>query len=367
MSDAVLCLIGAGHAHLGVIDAIRKGRLSARSIVLIEPREAMQYSGMVPGWMAGEYALRETQIPLGPLVKEAGLEWHCEEAVGISPDERIVTLASGRQVAFDIASIAIGGAGQAASVLGCDERLLDIRPIDDFVIRWGAFRHVARGAKRIIVVGGGAGGAELAFGAANDPAFDADVVLVTGKHGLLPEMPSMVRSHARAEYARQDIRVVHGEARFEEGRLEVAGERLEQADLIVAAVGSGAPEWPARCGLPVNAAGFVEVDEHQRLCGYPHIFAAGDVACRTDRQVPHSGVHAVYSGPILAANLRAALRGKQPRKVYRGRAMNLYILNTGRGEAILSYGPFGIQGRWLREVKDWLDRRWIERFTTSAD
>ena len=260
MSDAVLCLIGAGHAHLGVVDAIRKGRLSAQRIVLIEPREAMQYSGMVPGWMAGEYALGETQIPLAPLVREAGLTWHCEEAVSISPEERIVTLASGRQIAFDIASIAVGGAGQAASVLGGDERLLDIWPIDDFVSRWGAFRQAAGKAKKIVVVGGGAGGAELAFGAANDPAFDADVVLVTGKHGLLPAMPAMVRARARAEYALQGIRVVHGEARFEEGGLGVAGERLEQADLVVAAVGSGAPEWPARCGLPVNAAGFVEVD-----------------------------------------------------------------------------------------------------------
>ena len=363
----MLCLIGAGHAHLGVIDTIRRRGLPATRIVLIEPRPAMQYSGMVPGWMAGEYRAEETQIPLAPLVREAGLEWYREEAVAISPGERVVTLASGQRIAFDIASLAIGGAGQAAKVLGNDERLLDIRPIDEFVAAWEKLRSQASAVGTIAVVGGGAGGAELAFGAANDPTFDAQVTLITGEAGLLPDMSAMVRARARSEYARQGIRVIEGEARLEGGRLLAGGKVLEPPDMIIAAVGSGAPEWPARCGLPVNADGFVEVDKHQRLCGFSHIFAAGDVAFRTDADIPHSGVHAVYAGPVLAENLRAALRGEAPRKVYHGWGKNLYILNTGRGEAISSYGPLGLQSRWLRRVKDWLDRRWIERFTNPAD
>ncbi len=366
MSGRVLCLIGAGHAHLGVIDAIRKRGLPARRIVLVEPRAAMQYSGMVPGWMAGEYRIEETQIPLAPLVAEAGLEWHREEAVAICAGEKTVTLANGRRIGFDIASLAIGGAGRAAKLLGSDERLLDIRPIDGFVAGWDALRSRAGAIGTIAVIGGGAGGAELAFGTANDPTFDARVTLITGKGGLLPGMSAMVRSRARSAYERQNIRVIEGEARLEDGRLMVGEAALDPPDLILAALGSDAPEWPGCCGLPVDAEGFVEVDEHQRLCGFPYIFAAGDVAHRTDRNVPHSGVHAVYAGPVLARNLRAALQGRPPRGIYRGRAMDLYILNTGRGEAILSYGPLGLQGRWLRRVKDWLDRRWIARFTTPA-
>ncbi|WP_279350416.1 NAD(P)/FAD-dependent oxidoreductase [Erythrobacter litoralis] len=366
MSKGVLCLIGAGHAHLGVIDAIRKGKLEAERVLLVEPRTAMQYSGMVPGWMAGEYTLDQTRIPLAPLVEEAGLEWHREEAIAVSPTDRTIVLESERRLTFDVCSLAIGGAGQAAAVLGCDERLLDIRPIDGFVARWSILRNSANRIRDIAVVGGGAGGAELAFGAANDPAFDAHITLIAGEGGLLPEMSAMVRRRAKAEYARQSIRVIEKEAQFVNGSLAVEGEELPPFDLVVAAVGSGAPEWPARCGLPVNADGFLEVDEHQRVCGIPHIFAAGDVAHRTDSHIPHSGVHAVYAGPILARNLQAALKGRAPRNVYRGRGMDFYLLNTGRGAAILSYGPLGTRARWLRCLKDWLDRRWIARFTNPA-
>ena len=67
-----IVLLGAGHAHLGVIDDwLKHGPPHARTI-LVEPRDAMQYSGMVPGWMAGEYRGEETLIALAPLVRAAG-------------------------------------------------------------------------------------------------------------------------------------------------------------------------------------------------------------------------------------------------------------------------------------------------------
>ena len=367
MSNRVLCLIGAGHAHLGVIDAIRKGRLEAGRVVLIEPREAMHYSGMVPGWMAGEYQAEEAMIPLAPLIEQAGLDWYRSKAVAINPAARTVMLSNGQEVAFDIASIAIGGAGRAREILGHDPRLLDIRPIDRFVDSWAALRDRTPSPRRIAIVGGGAGGVELAFGAANDPAFEgADIMLVTGKSGLLPGMNAMVRRRVRAEYARQNVRLVEEEAQFDAGRLTAAGEDFGSLDTILAAVGSGAPAWLRESGLPVSEDGFVKVDRHQQVCGLPHIFAAGDAAHRTDRDIPHSGVHAVYAGPVLAKNLASALCGEKPSAVYRGRGMDFYLLNTGRGEAIVSYGPLGFQGRWLRRLKDWLDRRWIRRFTTPA-
>ena len=66
-----IVLLGAGHAHLGVIDDwLKHGPPKARTI-LVEPRDEMQYSGMVPGWMAGEYRGKETRIALEPLVREA--------------------------------------------------------------------------------------------------------------------------------------------------------------------------------------------------------------------------------------------------------------------------------------------------------
>ena len=366
-ADPVLLLVGAGHAHLGVIDDWRKNGAPRGRSLLVEPLEAMLYSGMVPGWIAGEYRASELAIPLGPLVEEAGLEWHRAQLVRIDPEARIAHLDNGETLAFDICSIATGGAGQESDVLGADERLLDIRPLSGFIGRWQVLRDTEPQHRRIAVIGGGAGGVELAFGFRNSSHWrDCSVTLVTGTSGLLPDHAAAVRERVAGELEAQDIEILHEDAAIREGAL-MAGERsLEPLDLMAAAVGSGAPEWPAGSGLPVDDDGFVRVDEHQRVCGFEHILAAGDVARRTDQAVPHSGVHAVYTGPVLAKNIRRMLAGKSPRRSYSPRFMDFYLLNTCRGESIASYRRFGLQSHWLRRVKDWLDTRWIKRFTRPA-
>ena len=47
------------------------------------------------------------------------------------------------------------------------------------------------------------------------------------------------------------------------------------------------------------------------------------------------------------ANLRDALAGKPPQATYHPRRHSLYLMNTGDGAAILSYGPFSAEGRWV--------------------
>lgn len=363
-AEPTLLLVGAGHAHLGVIDDWRRKGAPKGRTLLVEPLGAMQYSGMVPGWIAGEYRVSELSIPLAPLVEQAGIIWHQARLVAIDPQARVAKLDDGTEIAFDVCSIATGGAGQAARTMGDDSRLLDIRPLDRFVSRWQVLREAEPQHRRVAVVGGGAGGVELAFGMRNSAHWrDLTVMLVTGRSGLLPSHSPSVRRRVARELARQDIALLEEDAAFENGEL-VAGERsLEPLDLVVTAIGSGAPDWPRESGLSVDADGFIVVDRFNRASGHPHIFAVGDVARRTDREVAHSGVHAVYSGPVLARNLRRTLSGDEPARSYSPSFMDFYLLNTCRGEAIASYASLGAQGRGWRVLKNWLDRRWIKRFT----
>ncbi|QKG70120.1 FAD-dependent oxidoreductase [Erythrobacter mangrovi] len=366
-AEPTLLLVGAGHAHLGVIDDWRRNGTPKGRTLLVEPLAAMQYSGMVPGWIAGEYRASELAIPLAPLVEQAGITWHQARLAGIDPRARVAKLDDGSEIAFDVCSIATGGAGRAARAMGNDPRLLDIRPLDRFIGRWQALRDDVPQHRRVAVIGGGAGGVELAFGMRNSAHWrDLAVTLVIGEAGLLPSHPAPVRKRVTRELERQGIALLAEDAAFERGELVAGGRSLEPLDLVVAAVGSGAPDWPRENGLPVDPDGFIAVDRYNRACGQPHIFAVGDVARRTDRDVAHSGVHAVYSGPVLARNLRRSLSGEEPARSYSPSFMDFYLLNTCRGEAIASYAALGVQGRGLRVLKNWLDRRWIKRFTRSA-
>ncbi|QUL38012.1 FAD-dependent oxidoreductase [Erythrobacter sp. JK5] len=360
MNDARLLLIGGGHAHVAVLaDWVRSG-LPARRATLLTPHPTLRYSGMVPGWISGQYGRDEGLVDLAGLARQAGVELVLDRCARIAPDRRMAFTENGQEIAFDIASIDSGGVGRARAVLGEDPRVLDIRPIAEFVRRL----HAQSRSDRIAIVGGGAGGVEIAFALRNASAIAPrpEVLLVAGNDGLLPGFSRSVRRRVRAELAAQAIGLIEVDARIDDGTLIAGDAALEPVDLIVAALGSAAPEWPRASGMACDTDGFIAVDRHQRSILHPHIFAVGDVASRQDRDVPHSGVHAVRAGPVLAANLRAAANGLPPGKSYRPRPASLYLLSTGNGSAIASYGPVSAQGRWVARLKSRIDTSWIDTY-----
>ncbi len=363
MSRAHLLLIGGGHAHVAVLaDWIRNGP-PARA-TLLTPYPALRYSGMVPGWIAGEYARDEGLVDLAALADRARVELVLDRCVSLDPEANIATGDSGVEIPFDVASIDTGGVGRARNTFGDDPRLIDVRPIDQFVERLAGLP----GFERIAVIGGGAGGVELAFALRNAGRIDhrPEVVFVAGSDGLLPGFSGSVVRPVRAELAAQAIRLIEADAHIIDGALIAGGEPLEPFDWIVAALGSAAPAWPRESGLACDEDGFIAVDRHQRSTSHPQIFAAGDVAARQDVGVSHSGVHAVHAGPVLAAILRAATNALPPSRSYRPRPASLYLLSTGNGSAIASYGPFAAQGRWVARLKRWIDKRWIASYARLA-
>ena len=368
MSEKVkhLLLVGGGHAHVAVLrDWIMHG-LPCERASLLTPRRHLRYSGMVPGWIAGQSGRDEGRVDVAALAQKAGVQLLLGPCTGINPELGWVKTGGGQVLEYDLVSFDTGGIGRAATVLGEEvsknRRILDVRPIDRFVERLREHDN----ARRIAVIGGGAGGVELAFALLNRKSSRVrpEVTLITGKAGLLPALSANVRRKTQHELSAQGIVVVTDDAIIENGALMTSSGALGQMDLIVAALGSGAPDWPRAGGLSVDPAGFIAVDQNQRSISHPNVFAVGDVASRQDCLVEHSGVHAVMAGPVLAKNLRRAANGLEPRSVYRPRSAHLYLLSTGDGSGILSYGPLSAKGRWVGKLKHSIDKRWISQYAS---
>ncbi len=367
-----ILLAGGGHAHLGVLaDWIAKGP-PVEGCVLVSRHPKTLYSGMIPGWISGDFAIGDATIALTPLAERAGAVFVQADVVGVDAEAKTVTLANGKKIAFDLLALGTGGTGRAKDVFGPTETpIFDIRPMESFVERYAKWRDESSDRKdlTIAVIGGGAGGTELAFalrsghGLAQQPR----IRFVTGVTGVLPGFPKGVRYRVKRALDTHGIEVIAADAQISDEQLLIGGKASGQPDLIVTALGSGAPDWPGKAGLQTDEHGFVEVDAQHRSLSHPAIFAAGDISRRTDRNLPHSGVHAVFAGPVLADNLRAANEGTRSMRPYNARRRNLYLLSTGDKSAILTYGRFHAEGRWVWQLKRWIDMRWVNRFRKLAE
>lgn len=365
-----IILAGGGHAHLAVLADWARQPLAGVRRTLVTSSRQTAYSGMLPGWLAGIYQPGELLIDLAPLAKRAGAELVLADVTGLDPARRVLHLSSGAELAFDLLSLATGGATDSSALALLGGRLLPVRPVDAFMARWSGFlAGQARALPlHVAVVGGGAAGVELALGiaAALRCGFSqARVSLISPATGFLTGHATPVRALARAELNRRGIAVHDGTAAGQDGALLLSTGEVLPADCVIAATGSRAPGWLAQSGLACNADGFVAVGADLRSISHGAIFAAGDIIDRTDRALPRSGVHAVKAGPVLAANLRAVLMGR-PLSQYQPRRRTLYLLALGDRRAIVSWGRLAAAGRWAWRLKDWIDRRFIARHTVPA-
>src|SRR5262249_6255363 len=143
--------------------------------------------------------------------------------------------------------------------------------------------------------------------------------------------------------------------------VEIAGEWIA-ADLVVWATGAAPLPFPAGPGLPLDAGGFVCVAPTVEGVGCPNLFPVGDWAARSfSPWVRKAGVFAVREGPPRDANLRARLTGRSLR-AYRPQRDFLALLNLGGGEALAAKWGLARRGRAAYRLKDWIDRRFVDRF-----
>ena len=380
-----IVLIGGGHSHVGVLKRFGMKPAPGVRLTLICRDTHTPYSGMLPGYVAGHYGYDDVHIDLSRLAEFAGARFYRDEAVGLDRAARRVLCRGRPPVPYDKLSINIGSTPQLEAVPGAADHAVPVKPIHRFNSRWlDLLERVQRhpGRTRIAVVGAGAGGVELALAMqyrlrnelaalGRDPD-ELTLELFTADADILPTHSARVRrSFARVLAARGVV--VHRDARVSRveqsdgsgGRLQVRDGGMFDADEIVWVTQAGGAPWLRGTGLELDDGGFIRVGDTLQTVTDPDVFAAGDIASMVNHPREKAGVFAVRQGPPLAENLRRAVHD-EPLRPYRPQRKWLALISTGDRYAVASRGGIGFEGAWVWRWKDWIDRRFMTRFSDLA-
>ena len=381
-----LVLIGGGHSHVAVLKMFAMDPLEGLRLTLICPDSYTPYSGMLPGLIAGHYSFDETHIDVVRLCRFASARFIKARVIGLDPNEKQIVCGDRPPIPYDILSINSGSTPDSANIQGATGRIIPVKPISDFLQRWDALKQaiLERPDCRIGIVGAGAGGVELALSMQRTltamlaeksigerPTFH----LVTRGADILEGHNSRVQAIFGEILAERHI-AVHRKFQVESiDRTGITGSSSESEqnqaqgldlDHILWVTGAAAPDWVRQSSLDTDENGFIAIDENLNSPSHPDVFAAGDIATMMHAPRPKSGVFAVRQSRPLADNLRRAAL-KLSLRSYRPQTKFLSLISTGDKGAVASRGSWSAQGAWIWRAKDWIDRRFMQKFNDLPD
>jgi selenide,water dikinase len=371
-----IVLIGGGHSHVAVLRSFGMKPVPGVRLTLISTAYDTPYSGMLPGFLAGHYTFEESHINLIPLCQFAQAQLYQDTVVGLDLTKKQIHCQNHPPVGFDFVSIDTGSTPRIDDIPGAKTHAIPVKPVDRFLKRWNEIeanlKENSKTPKRIIIVGGGAGGVELTL-SLQHRLLKSKLAIGTSTHiefSLITASPSVLSTHNRRvqeNYTRvlkdRGIEVVteFRVAEVEENQIVGPSGNKIPYDYLLWVTNAVAPVWPKEAGLDVDRHGFITVDDFLQSTSHPFVFAAGDIATMKNYSRPKSGVFAVRQGPPLTKNLRHSVTG-QTLVRYKPQKHFLSLISTGDQFAIASKGKGIVKGKWVWRWKDQIDRRFMKRY-----
>ncbi|MBC6418381.1 MAG: selenide, water dikinase SelD [Prochloron sp. SP5CPC1] len=368
-----LVLIGGGHSHAIALKLWGMEPIPGVRLTLITDTSHTPYSGMLPGHVAGFYSYDETHIDLRRLASFAGAQLYLDQAIGLDLVQNKVLTSNHPPVAFDYLSLDIGSTPATMEVPGAEEYAIPAKPVPQFLQGWNdivtAFIANPHKPLTLAIVGGGAGGVELALNINSrlrkiNPSASLTIHLFHGKSELLLAHNEWVSRRLKEILLQRGIKL-HLSTRV----IEVQRDRVicdsglnVECDRLFWVTQASAPSWIKDSGLTIDSQGFILVEDTLQSVSHTNVFATGDIGTMKNYTRPKAGVFAVRQGKPLFINLQRIIKGKKLRP-YQPQKRFLGLIGTGDKKAVASWSSFGWQSSLLWQWKDYIDRKFMNRFS----
>lgn len=271
MMNAPLIIVGAGHAGGRAALTLREEGYTGRLILIgDEPHLPYERPPLSKGLLQGTTDLAGCSLCNSDRLAELGIEHIAGNPVTqLQPQQHRLQLADGQWLPY--AGLLLATGGRARRLPQVQANVLYLRTHDEAL----ALRSVLNPGTRLVVVGGGFIGLEVA---ATARGLGCEVTVLEAGPRLAGRVLPPVISQALLELHREqgvDVRLnVALESIQSDAVLLVDGQRLP-CDLVVVGIGmQPAIELATAAGLDVGQG--IRVDDYLRTSA-PNIYAAGDV------------------------------------------------------------------------------------------
>lgn len=328
-----VCIIGAGYAG---VHAARTARNAGADVVMVEPTGQHDFAPRLAGVAAGRRPAGDAWAPLEHLVDATVRRSRATLVSDDAPDGPVVHLDHGQPLRPDAVVVTVGAGPRLPDVPGLDPATAWTLKTAPDALR---LRAELAGTDRLVVVGGGSTGVQLAAEVAHASP-DTAVHLVEATDRLLGSFDRALGRRARRVLERRGVEVHLGArtTRARDGAIELDDGRW-LGGLVVWTTGITAAGHTL---LPEadTSDGRLLVDRCLRVSG--RVLAAGDVAAQRDllgRVTAPSAQIALQAGRAAGRNAALIARGRMPRRV--GLFDLGWVVDLG-GRGIAQLGPFDL-------------------------
>ena len=356
-----LVLIGGGHAQVQLLKSLGMRPIEGLAVTLITDVLNTPYSGMLPGFIAGEWREDDIHIDLTKLASFAGADLIHGAVQAIDADQKQLHIAGRPAISYDILSINCGAVPELEVIDGAFENAIAVKPIAHFIKK-----IPDRLAKNqpLNIIGAGVAGLELAFSFyMKYESQSPDIHIFSRSSSLLPKMPKKASRTLSSLCERKGITIHYGKevAKITEQTIITHDGQRYPSGLNFVVTSVKPPPFIASLRQACDKDGFISVQATLNSDIYPSIFAAGDVANVMGAKREKAGVFAVRAGALLVKNIRRYIHN-EPLLCWKPQTRYLALINTGQQNAIAIRNGLSLSGRWAWHLKNRIDIAFMRRF-----
>jgi sulfide:quinone oxidoreductase len=371
-------VLGGGFAGLEMAIGLRK--LGIEVTLVSERRHLFVYPTSI--WVVtGEHRIEQDLLDLMDLGKQHGFELVIGKVERVDA-KRSLAVVDGREHTADIVVLALGAARKK------------LPGIENTVTVWGAPNDTIEVGRRVrTLIDQGHGRIAVGFGGnpadpsamRGGPAFEVmfNIAHLLGKLGLrkhfdltfFAPMPSpgarmgeRAAAMAREQLEAAGVRLQVGKKLegFDAQGVKLEGGDRVDADLVIYIPGGTGHPVLADAGVPLNQAGFVQIDGSCTVRGYGNVYAVGDVAALEGPEWRAKQGHlAEVMAHVAVSAVKQRLLGNEPTESYIDQVSIVCLMDAGRDAALVMRDSRRARVVALPLIGHWLKKAWgyYYRFT----